>query len=153
MSRPFTWDLNDECKLIGLWCDKRNLSSAEIAKHFDGRYSARAIRAKARAQSPTTQGRIYPYCWPSCCSQGTDYRIYPPNIASTIAGEAKSMTEVRATYGQSETTLKIAVSRQLKYNNVAPVRIEKILKEIDDAPDYDAKVEIAQQHITVEGGE
>jgi hypothetical protein len=48
MSRPFTWDLNDECKLIGLWCDKRNLSSAEIAKHFDGRYSSASIRMKAR---------------------------------------------------------------------------------------------------------
>jgi hypothetical protein len=48
MSRPFTWDLNDECKLIGLWCDKRNLSSAEIAKHFEGRYSSASIRMKAR---------------------------------------------------------------------------------------------------------
>jgi hypothetical protein len=61
------------------------------------------------------------------------------------------MISVHATYGQSETTLKIAVSRQLKYNNVAPVRVEKILKEIDDAPNYDAKVEIARQHITVDG--
>jgi hypothetical protein len=64
------------------------------------------------------------------------------------------MTEVHATYGQSETTIKIAVSRQLKYNNVADVRIEKILKEIGEAfsISYEAGVIECEKYITVERG-
>jgi len=48
------------------------------------------------------------------------------------------MSEVIATYGMHLHTLQVAVSRKLRADNWPRERIEKVLTEIAEAPNYEA---------------